>query len=477
MWFKGFDSHFLYVLLAFLTQLAVLQTSQALPLKHSGSSVRHGSTSLPRSSSSSSPWERMQSAESYLRRRRSLAPLLSSSTRRSIPSNLQIHHINRNYLPANATEVKHVILPRRNNGNEYQNDFQDSENRYGNGSNDGSESDEGNNDGNDDNDGSDDTVGSDDNDGDGNEYGSSNEGGQYSTNHDDQGYDDGSWRGNNGNYGRQNGQSNNKGYNDDDGGQERDDSYSKDAGYSSLGDTENSQNDDATSGEDGQGSEANASESSGRNGQTSSYNREPFASSTKSVVYPDPNDVSPAADIEGTDSANTDSSDIGGNTDRTDSNGGAATFNKPEKVPSNSRWSSPSGHETGDESAASFTPSVASEGVQKVRSATSKGSNTAETSAEGDESQEDEEPGEDTANSALSGRAGDCAVLKEIYDDMGGSTWTSQDGWTEDTDSCCQAHGVSCDANGRVTALDLGSNGISGSLSNHIFDLASLSRL
>lgn len=78
-------------------------------------------------------------------------------------------------------------------------------------------------------------------------------------------------------------------------------------------------------------------------------------------------------------------------------------------------------------------------------------------------------------------RSTDCEALKTFYDDMGGHEWTDSTGWTStgtsNSPSCCRAYGVSCNSVGRVTALDLGQNGLSGSLSLSIFELRYLSRL
>lgn len=75
----------------------------------------------------------------------------------------------------------------------------------------------------------------------------------------------------------------------------------------------------------------------------------------------------------------------------------------------------------------------------------------------------------------------DCKALKTFYDDMGGPEWTDSTGWADSETSegnlCCRAYGVSCNSLGRVTALDLGQNGLSGSLSPSLFELSYLNRL
>ncbi|KAK9896866.1 hypothetical protein P389DRAFT_209465, partial [Cystobasidium minutum MCA 4210] len=73
----------------------------------------------------------------------------------------------------------------------------------------------------------------------------------------------------------------------------------------------------------------------------------------------------------------------------------------------------------------------------------------------------------------------DCASLKTFFDDMGGNEWIDSTGWTSATsrsNTCCRAFGVSCNAAGRVTALDLGANGLSGPLLPALFELRYLTR-
>lgn len=93
-----------------------------------------------------------------------------------------------------------------------------------------------------------------------------------------------------------------------------------------------------------------------------------------------------------------------------------------------------------------------------------------------------EETYDDPSSSPSRPSSDDCDVLKQFYEDMGGPEWRQQTGWTSSSSSssdrnCCRAYGVSCNALGRVTALNLGSNGLSGPLSAAVFELRYLNKL
>lgn len=98
------------------------------------------------------------------------------------------------------------------------------------------------------------------------------------------------------------------------------------------------------------------------------------------------------------------------------------------------------------------------------------------------EGRQNDDYGEDRdyTSSREASSSSDCATLKRFYEDMGGSGWIDNTGWTSSGDtrtSCCRAFGVSCNMDGHVTALDLGSNGLTGPLSTAVFELRYLSRL
>ena len=65
-------------------------------------------------------------------------------------------------------------------------------------------------------------------------------------------------------------------------------------------------------------------------------------------------------------------------------------------------------------------------------------------------------------------------VLKEFYDLAKGREWTESENWTYEYINCCKWWGVTCDETGRVEALRLTDNGLSGKLSSSIKDLHAL---
>lgn len=108
---------------------------------------------------------------------------------------------------------------------------------------------------------------------------------------------------------------------------------------------------------------------------------------------------------------------------------------------------------------------------------------------EGSKSEQTEEDyGEDTKGgesgdsytSSDDSTSSDCTSLRRLFDDMGGHEWIDSTGWAAESSrskTCCRAFGVSCNMAGRVTALDLGANGLSGPLSPAIFEVRYLTRL
>lgn len=69
----------------------------------------------------------------------------------------------------------------------------------------------------------------------------------------------------------------------------------------------------------------------------------------------------------------------------------------------------------------------------------------------------------------------ECQALVALYQSSAGAGWSSRGGWLA-SDTPCAWFGVSCAA-GRVTALDLSDNQLSGNLPANLGDLASLERL
>ena len=67
----------------------------------------------------------------------------------------------------------------------------------------------------------------------------------------------------------------------------------------------------------------------------------------------------------------------------------------------------------------------------------------------------------------------DRAILELLYNDAGGSNWLRRDNWLSDA-PLARWHGVAADGNGRVTALELRSNNLSGIIPPELGGLASL---
>ena len=74
---------------------------------------------------------------------------------------------------------------------------------------------------------------------------------------------------------------------------------------------------------------------------------------------------------------------------------------------------------------------------------------------------------------APSGPQGDYAVLAALYDATGGPTWTNSTNW-KTTAPLDEWHGVTTDASGRVTELDLAQNGLTGPIPETLGTLSSL---
>lgn len=118
------------------------------------------------------------------------------------------------------------------------------------------------------------------------------------------------------------------------------------------------------------------------------------------------------------------------------------------------------------------------------------GKNAAELEDEENESQEEEEDGASGGKNARPSKSdkksdkessgssrSECDALAQIYEDMGGSDWIEKGGWEDLGEKCCSAYGVSCNDAGKISALDLPANSLTGALSSSIFDLAALTRL
>ena len=70
----------------------------------------------------------------------------------------------------------------------------------------------------------------------------------------------------------------------------------------------------------------------------------------------------------------------------------------------------------------------------------------------------------------------DVAALEGLYEVWGGSAWTNADGWLGGP-ALDEWHGISTDSLGRVTALDLARNGLTGRLPAQLDELVRMTRL
>ncbi len=73
----------------------------------------------------------------------------------------------------------------------------------------------------------------------------------------------------------------------------------------------------------------------------------------------------------------------------------------------------------------------------------------------------------------------DFNALVSFYNSTGGPTWTTKNGWSSNATNCnvCTWTGVVCNAAGRVTALNLGFNNLTGTIPNTITQLSFLTKL
>ena len=71
----------------------------------------------------------------------------------------------------------------------------------------------------------------------------------------------------------------------------------------------------------------------------------------------------------------------------------------------------------------------------------------------------------------------DRAALTDLYNNTGGASWTTNTNWGSSTEPLGTWYGVTTDANGRVTALRLSGNHLSGTLPASLGNLTKLTRL
>ncbi len=73
----------------------------------------------------------------------------------------------------------------------------------------------------------------------------------------------------------------------------------------------------------------------------------------------------------------------------------------------------------------------------------------------------------------------DFNALVAFYNSTGGATWTTKNGWSSNATNCnvCTWTGVVCNAAGRVSALNLGFNNLTGTIPNSITQLSFLTKI
>ena len=82
----------------------------------------------------------------------------------------------------------------------------------------------------------------------------------------------------------------------------------------------------------------------------------------------------------------------------------------------------------------------------------------------------------ETGDTYIATHEGDRAELAALYHTVGGPNWTNNANWLSDV-HINRWHGVTTDADGRVTELDLGDNGLSGRVPQGLINLANLREL
>jgi Leucine-rich repeat (LRR) protein len=83
-----------------------------------------------------------------------------------------------------------------------------------------------------------------------------------------------------------------------------------------------------------------------------------------------------------------------------------------------------------------------------------------------------------SAATAAASQSMERAVLESLFESTGGpdGQWKSSNGW-KDSDNFCTWYGIDCDENGSVASIQLGSNGLKGSLPASIWTLPNLVHL
>lgn len=83
---------------------------------------------------------------------------------------------------------------------------------------------------------------------------------------------------------------------------------------------------------------------------------------------------------------------------------------------------------------------------------------------------------DDSANNAIQA-ASELGALKDFFDSTSGNNWKNNAGWMASNNPCDGWYGVECNADGKVVAIELESNGLSGAPAPALFQLTSLRSL
>ena len=83
----------------------------------------------------------------------------------------------------------------------------------------------------------------------------------------------------------------------------------------------------------------------------------------------------------------------------------------------------------------------------------------------------------DDSENIASQETSELGLLKEFFDSTNGNNWKNNEGWMSSNNPCDDWHGVECNADGEVVAIELESNGLTGTPSSAVFKLSNLRTL
>jgi Leucine-rich repeat (LRR) protein len=83
---------------------------------------------------------------------------------------------------------------------------------------------------------------------------------------------------------------------------------------------------------------------------------------------------------------------------------------------------------------------------------------------------------DDSVNNAVQATS-ETGILQEFFSSTDGNNWKNNDGWMSSNSPCDGWYGIECNADGKVVAIEMESNGLAGTPSSEIFMLSSLRTL